>query len=140
MTTLTEKQLSAILKRPGYSVNEPTRRPRPAQLDNVLPQGSKHEVKFMQIWGWLGGPELTREFRFYASRRWRFDFCHKPTMVAVEIEGFGHNKMNRYTSDIDKYNQAAIDGWKLYRLTPNLITVNKLTEIIEFIRSKEKAA
>lgn len=140
MTTLTEKQLSAILKRPGYSINEPTKRQRPAQLDNALPKGSKHEVKFVQIWGWLNGPTLEREVKFWPERKFRFDFCHMKTMVAVEVDGFGHQKSNRYNADIEKLNKAAELGYRVYRLTPNLITANKLTEIIEFIRSKEARA
>lgn len=136
---LTEKQLSAILKRPGYAINEPTRRQRPAQLNTALPQGSKHEVKFVQIWGWLGGPELIREFRFCPQRKWMADFAHVQTQTLVEIEGFGH-QLSRYQGDIEKYNKASELGFTLYRLTPNLITANKLTEIIEFIRSKKVTA
>ncbi len=136
---LTEKQLSAILKQPGYSINEPTKKPRPAQLDTALPRGSKHEVKFIQIWGWLNGPELIREFRFYPQRRWLSDFAHVHTRTLIEIEGFGH-QLSRYQGDIEKYNKASELGFTLYRLTPNIITANKLQEIIDFIKSKEQSA
>ena len=135
--TITEKQLRQILRQPGYAiVGEEA--PKPKQnLAALLPQGSKWEIKFMNLWELCKGPTLEREFRFNPQRKYRADFAHIPTKVLVEIEGFGHQRNNRYSTDVDKYNSASQLGWTLYRLTSNLLTLDKIEEIIEFIQTKE---
>jgi very-short-patch-repair endonuclease len=106
-------------------------------LSKLLPEGSKHEVKFIRLWDSLGGPELKREVKFCPGKRYRADFLHAPTKLVIEIEGFGHQKSNRYKSDIRKYNAMAELGYILRRLTPDMINVIDIQEIIDFIRTKE---
>ena len=131
---LTEKQLTQILQRPGYSAQvEPKRRRQPTPQ---LPEGSKHELRFMRIWGALNGPALEREAKLIPGRRFRTDFFHRPTSLVIEIEGFGHSKMNRYTTDVEKYNALAEAGYTLIRLTSDMITVQELERIIERIKEK----
>ncbi len=136
---LTEKQLTQILQRPGYSAQvEPKRRRQPTPQ---LPEGSKHELRFMRIWGALGGPELTREYRFDPQRRWRIDFAFisDKLKLAIEIEGFGHGRPSRYHGDVEKYNRMAEMGIELRRLTSDMITVQELERIIERIKEKVNA-
>ena len=100
-------------------------------------EGSDNEIAFMHMWRWLGGAELVREFQF-CERRWRFDFVHLESMVAVEIDGRGHNRDNRYYGDIEKGNASAALGWTVFHLTPAMITITELKRIIEFIKEKSK--
>ncbi len=130
---ITEKELSRILQRPGYSAHAETKRYR--QPTPRLPEGSKHELRFMRIWDALNGPELEREYRFDPTRRWRIDFYHH-SGVAIEIEGFGHGRPNRYKTDVQKYNRMAEMGITLIRLTSDMITVQELERIIERIKVK----
>lgn len=130
---ITEKELSRILQRPGYSAQvEPKRRRQPMP---ILPEGSKHELRFMRIWDALNGPELEREYQFDKSRRWRIDFYHI-SGLAIEIEGFGHGRPSRYHGDVEKYNRMAEMGIELRRLTSDMITVQELERIIERIKEK----
>lgn len=80
-----------------------------------------------------------REYRFLEhvekSRGWRFDFAHIGFRVAVEVDG-GQRlaKINprtgkpvavgRHASDEDhwKIATAVADGWKVYQLTPTMLT------------------
>lgn len=135
--TITEKQLRQILRQPGYAiVGEEA--PKPKQnLAALLPQGSKWEIKFMNLWELCKGPKLEREYKFLEDRKFRFDFCYPSQRLAIEIEGRGHSKENRYNSDLEKYNLAAMHGWILHRLTSKLLTLDKIEEIIEFIQTKE---
>lgn len=60
------------------------------------------------------------EYRFHPERRWRFDFADPKRKVAIEIEGglwnYGrHNRPEGYMKDLEKYNQAALMGWKVLR-------------------------
>lgn len=98
--------------------------------------GSELEQRFLGYWTALDGPMLEREVLFHPTRKFRFDFCHRHTMTAIEIEGFGHQKRNRYTADLEKYNSAALLGWSLVRLTSSMITKDKLQLLIDYIRGR----
>lgn len=84
------------------------------------------EKQFLWAWQALGGPELVREHRFHAVRLWRFDFAHVPTKVAIELEG-GTWRASRHTTgsgfrkDCEKYNAAILLGWRVFRLTTDMI-------------------
>jgi hypothetical protein len=62
------------------------------------------------------------EYRFAPPRRWRFDLAWPAHMTALEIEGgiwkYGrHNRPGGFLRDAEKYNEAAILGWKVIRVT-----------------------
>lgn len=68
----------------------------------------------------------TMEYRFHATRRWRFDFAWILKGVAVEIEGGTwsggrHTRGDGYEKDCEKYNEAVLMGWKVLRFTSTMI-------------------
>lgn len=70
------------------------------------------------------GIPFEREYRFHPERKWRFDFAFPEHKVAVEIEGgvWSHGRHTRgsgFVKDCDKYNSAAILGWRVLRFTPS---------------------
>jgi very-short-patch-repair endonuclease len=65
-------------------------------------------------------PPPKREYRFAPDRRWRFDFAWPERKFAVEVEGgiFTSGRHGRGTgmlADMEKYNRAAMDGWRVLR-------------------------
>lgn len=96
---------------------------------------SPGEEAFALAWRALKGPPFVREYRFDEARKWRFDFAWPAEMVAVEIEG-GTRGKSRHTSgtgyqrDCEKYTAATLQGWALFRLTPAMIEVKLLREIM----------
>ena len=67
-------------------------------------------------------PEPTREHRFDPSRRWRFDFAWPDLKLAVEVEGGTwtggrHTRGSGFEKDTEKYNAAALAGWRGLRVT-----------------------
>lgn len=67
-------------------------------------------------------PIPCREYRFAVPRRWRFDFAWPESKLAVEIEGAvfangRHTRGSGFTADCEKYNAAAMKGWKVLRFT-----------------------
>lgn len=74
-----------------------------------------------------GLPKPEREYRFAKPRRWRFDFAWPTRLVAVEVEG-GRWVGGRHTSpvgfgkDCEKYSEAAARGWRIVRVTPEMVT------------------
>jgi len=84
------------------------------------------ELEFLAQVRLAGLPEPEREYRFHPTRRWKFDFCWPSKMVAVELEGGTwtggrHTRPVGFEKDCEKYNEAAIMGWKVLRFTANMV-------------------
>lgn len=71
--------------------------------------------------------EPEQEFQFALGesppREWRFDFAWPGWTVAVEVEGGAwskgrHTRGAGFIADMQKYNTAALLGWKVLRITP----------------------
>ena len=93
---------------------------------------STSEELFLEAWREYGKYELVSEYRFYEKRRWRFDFAHVASMVAIEIEGGvwsggRHTRPHGYTQDAEKYNAATCAGWAVLRYTSEML--NTLPEV-----------
>ena len=94
------------------------------------------EARFIVAWRAIGGPAPTCEFRFHDERKWRFDFAWPESRIAVEIEGGiwsggRHTRGAGFISDAAKYNHAAALGWRVFRLTGEMIDLPNLTMILE---------
>jgi very-short-patch-repair endonuclease len=62
------------------------------------------------------GWDLTREYRFHPTRRWRFDFAFPSVKLAVEIDGRGkHQTVAGVRADCEKANEAIRMGWRVLR-------------------------
>ena len=99
------------------------------------------ERRWELCWRAVAGPELVREHRFMASRRWRFDFAHPQTLTAIEIEGGTwtggrHTRGSGFVADAEKYNAAAIAGWMVFRLPGPLVGTEWAELIATHIRSR----
>lgn len=83
-----------------------------------------------------GLPQPQREYRFHATRRWRFDFAWPDRQLAVECEG-GHWSNGRHTrgkgfqDDCEKYNEAAVLGWTVIRVTADMLDDGRALRWIE---------
>ena len=60
-------------------------------------------------------------FDFHPTRKWRFDFAWRDSMVAVEIEGGlrqsgRHQSYTGFLADAEKYEAALRLGWTVYRV------------------------
>ena len=71
-------------------------------------------------------PQPEREYRFHPTRKWRFDFAWPERRLACECEGATwvngrHTRGAGYQNDCEKYNQAALTGWRVLRFTAAII-------------------
>ena len=99
------------------------------------------EKRFALYWRAVQGPSLDAEVKFHPSRRWRFDFAHRDAKVAIEVEGGQwsggrHTRGGGYAGDCEKYNEAQILGWVVFRLTGSQITVPEIERIRDFVRTR----
>ena len=63
------------------------------------------------------GWDLTREYKFHPTRRWRFDFAFPSVKLAIEIDGQGggHSRVKAVRDECEKYNAAVMLGWRIMR-------------------------
>jgi len=83
-----------------------------------------------------GIPTPAAEHRFHATRKWRFDFAWPDLKVAVEIEGGtwtrgAHSRGKHFEADCEKYNEAAIGGWTVLRVTTDMIDDGRAVTFVE---------
>ena len=77
---------------------------------------------------------MTPEYRFAPPRRWRFDFAHPASRVAIELDGGTwtagrHSRGAGYSGDCEKLNAAAARGWLVFRLTSDMLRDNPARHI-----------
>ena len=94
------------------------------------------EESLLRQLGATGLPEAQREVRFHPVRRWRFDFSWPDHMVAVEVEGATwangrHNRGAGLEADCDKYNTAAVMGWRVLRVTGAMVKDGRAVDFIQ---------
>jgi len=88
-----------------------------------------------QFWFSWGIPAPERELVFAPPRKWRFDFAWPFNKIAVEIEGGAwiggrHNRASGFIKDAEKYNNAALLGWRVLRYTPQNIDYLQIKKIL----------
>lgn len=86
------------------------------------------------------------EYRFAPPRRWRFDFAWPAHKVALEVEGGvwtggRHVSGAGFVKDMEKYNAAAVLGWRVLRCQPRDLRSAEIYELLGAALGKtEKAA
>jgi len=113
-----KKLLSAALKEQGIS-------------------SSPLERRFETEWRQIGGPPYEAGFAFHPSRKWEFDCAWPAVKIALELEGGTYSSGRHvrgagYAGDCEKYNEAALLGWFVFRLTTDMLDTHTLQ--IERIR------
>jgi very-short-patch-repair endonuclease len=85
----------------------------------------------LKSYGW----DFAKEKRFHPTRRWRFDFVVLGIdKVAIEVEGgiFSkgrHTRGSGYIGDMEKYNEAALMGWKVLRYPAHDISTRVIADL-----------
>lgn len=102
---------------------------------------------------WFAAHHLTAipEYRFDSKRKWRFDFImrdwnEKPSpniltrentyAVALEVEGGvwtqgRHTRGSGFVKDMEKYNRAAVLGWRVLRVTPDQLCMQETVDMVK---------
>jgi len=110
----------------------------PAQKELKKAQADNLKAAFLTHWRQLGGPELEAEYKFHPVRKWRFDYAIPARQICIELEGgtwqkgkTGHTSGKGYAKDCQKYNEATILGWRVFRLTADMLTKQAAAEHLE---------
>jgi hypothetical protein len=91
-----------------------------------------------------GLPAPVREYRFFPKRMWRADFAFPNQMLLIEYEGglfvrtqkngqsIGwHQSTQRMLGDMEKYNAAAMLGFRVLRYTASHVKSGQAVKEIE---------
>lgn len=95
------------------------------------------EITFANLWvAYYPEIDLHSEYPFAMPRRFRFDFAHLPSKVAVEIQGGIFNPNTRHINgaallkEHEKLNLAALHGWRLFYVSTKTVNDRSLYEQI----------
>ena len=82
--------------------------------------------------------DCIKEHKFHPVRRWRFDYAIPTAKIAIEVEGGvwtggRHTSPKGFLNDMEKYNTAAIMGWRLLRTTPDRLCSNETLQMVRDI-------
>lgn len=108
------------------------------------------EQQFEQLWNCYHPTiDLHGEYLGVKGRKFRFDFAHPDTQIAIEINGgtwVSSNKRAKGKSshatgvglerDYEKLNCAIAQGWSVFQLSSTMITVEWLNTIAKTIQSR----
>jgi len=102
---------------------------------------SRLEDHFLLLWKAAHGPPLEREYRFHAERRWRADFAHLQARCLIEVEGGiwvngRHNRAAGFNADLEKYLEASLLSWRVFRLGPDQITLDNIQRLAALLRQE----
>lgn len=84
---------------------------------------------FLHYWRIIAGERYppAEEYNFdkHLGRKHRFDFAFPAHRIAVEIEGNAWNVKgggkHMQDADLEKYNIAAMEGWRVFRFSPAML-------------------
>jgi hypothetical protein len=87
----------------------------------------------MQVSG-MAPPE--REHKFHPRRRWRLDLSYPALKVAFEVEGGvwsegRHTRGSGFIGDCEKYNEATLLGWRVYRIPADWVKDGSALRLVE---------
>ncbi len=113
----------------------------PAELRRTLRESPLERMFAAQVEA-AGLPTPEREYRFDSKRRWRMDFAWVEQKLAVECEGGIHSRGRHvraagFEADCEKYNAAALAGWRVLRVTARMIESGEAIEQIRRMMEDE---
>jgi hypothetical protein len=90
------------------------------------------------FWMMFGYPPPILEYKFCETRRWRFDFSWPDRKIAVEVQGGlfirgAHARGAYIVKSQEKYNHAALMGWRIFYFQPKEFDNGVAVEILDQI-------
>lgn len=86
--------------------------------------------------GWMYVPEQQYPFAKEIGRKWTFDFAWPSLKLALEVEGGTwiagrHSRGAGFARDCEKYNRATLMGWRVLRVTTEMVDDGRALRWIE---------
>lgn len=76
------------------------------------------------------------EYQFHPSRKWRFDLAAVLPKIAIEVDGGTwangrHTRGSGYEQDCEKINEAVLLGWRVLRVTGDMVKDGRALALVE---------
>ena len=89
-------------------------------------RAAMRERAFLANLAAAGVPVPIPEHRFHSARKWRFDYAWPDVGLALEVDGGiwvqgRHSRGSGQVKEMEKFNAAAVDGWRILRVTPKAL-------------------
>lgn len=98
------------------------------------------QLDLSHFWKAYGIPEPVAEYKFHPQRKWKFDYVWVNRKIACEIDGGlwvagggRHNRPVTMIKDNEKFNNAALLGWRILKFTPQQFRNGEAAEFIKLI-------
>lgn len=96
----------------------------------------KYNTQIVTQWFKTFDIEVVPEYRFDPDRKWRFDFALPCKRIALEVEGAiwtngRHTRGSGFVKDMEKYNRAAVLGWRVLRCVPDDLCTMDVIEMVK---------
>jgi very-short-patch-repair endonuclease len=98
---------------------------------------SELESTFAGLWvAYYPDIDLHSEYRFASPRRFRFDFAHLPSKIAIELQGGIFSVNTRHINgaallkEHEKLNLAASLGWRVFYISTKTVEDEAIYEQI----------
>lgn len=113
--------------------------------ETALPTVNPLAMRFEALWQRWEGPELIREYKFSAARRWRLDYYCEGNGVRIGIEIHGgvwtqgrHVRGKGFLGDLEKLNAAQMQGIVVLQLGTDQVDDAHVGEIADWVRKQAK--
>ena len=85
---------------------------------------------------WMQSKGFVAEHKFASDRKWRMDYAHLGLLISIEVEGGiwtggRHTRGSGFLKDMEKYSEAAILGWCVLRITPDMIKKGAAYQLVD---------
>lgn len=92
-------------------------------------KSKQHEI-FFSVLASLNISQPQVEYMFHPTRKWRMDYAWPEQKIALEVEGGifiqgRHSRGAGMKADFEKYNEAAVMGWRIIKCTPSDLCKSK---------------
>lgn len=96
------------------------------------------QMVFFSLLDSVGIPRPIAEYKFHPVKGWRFDYAWPDQMIALEVEGGiwtngRHSRGSGMKKDMEKYNAAAINGWRMLRVVPTELSSTNTIKMLQQI-------
>lgn len=122
---MTQKELDAITRKPGYTVRDVDKRRGERGPDRqkrkegsgqrkTYPDYSRMLIAQLEL---VGALSPVPEYRFYEGRKWRLDLAYPDRRLAIEVDGAVHRIKGQFYRDLEKHQALFFEGWRLLRVS-----------------------
>lgn len=110
---------------------------RAGNASRPRPRTARYELTLLHQIALVPLPVPVLEHQGIPGRKFRFDLCWPDRRLALEIDGAvwvngRHSRGSGVQTDCEKFSLAAAHGWRVMRVTPDMVRSGKALRLVQF--------